>query len=114
MKLLPDHPDYDPAYKLWPMLKMIIHNVNAIMLWGSMDQCIDKTTFAAQGYTKKGSGIVHGISGKLQVTKGCQVVLSILDADHIHLRAAVFHHPHHKKVNNCTKEGPNEMMLLWK
>jgi hypothetical protein len=28
--------------------------------------------------------------------------------------AAVFHHPHHKKVNNCTKEGPNKMMLLWK
>jgi hypothetical protein len=112
-KLLQDHPDYDPAYKLWPMLKTIIHNVNAIMLQGSMDQCIDKTTFAAQGYAKKGSGIVHGISGKLCIMKGCQVVLS-MDADHICPRAAVFHHPHNKKVNNCTKEGPNKMMLLWK
>jgi hypothetical protein len=112
-KFLQDHPDYNPAYKLWPMLKMINHNINAIMLQGSMDLCVDKTTFAAQGYAKKGSGIVHGISGKLQVTKGCQVVLSI-DADRICPRAAVFHHPHHEKVNDCAKEGPNEMMLLWK
>jgi hypothetical protein len=88
-KLLQDHPNYDPAYKLWPMLKTIIHNVNAIMLWGSMDQCIDKMTFAAQGYAKKGSGIVHGINGKPTVTKGCQAILS-MDADCIHPRAAVF------------------------
>jgi hypothetical protein len=64
---LQDHPNYDPAYKLWPMLETIIHNVNAIMLWGSMDQCINKMTFAAQGYAKKGSGIVHGINGKPQL-----------------------------------------------
>jgi hypothetical protein len=62
------------------MLKTIIHNVNAIMLWGSMDQCIDKMTFAAQGYAKKGSGIVHGISSKPGIMKGCQVILS-MDAD---------------------------------
>jgi hypothetical protein len=84
IKLLQDHPNYDPAYKLWPMLKTIIHNVNAIiMLQGLMNQCIDKTTFVAQGYTKKGSGIVHGINSKLGVTKGCQVVLS-MDMDCIH------------------------------
>jgi hypothetical protein len=70
-------------------------------------------TFVAQGYAKKGSGIVHGINSKPNITKGCQVILS-MDADCIHPWAAVFHHPHHKKVNNCTKEGPNEMMLLWK
>ena len=52
-KLLQDHPDYDPAYKLWPMLKTIIHNVNAIILHGSMDQCINKMTFAARAMPKK-------------------------------------------------------------
>jgi hypothetical protein len=108
-----DHPNYNPTYKLLPMLNTIIHNVNAIMLWGSMDQCINETTFAAQGYAKKGSGIVHSINGKPNITKGCQAILS-MDADCIHPRAAVFWHPHNKKVNNCTKEGPNKMMLLWK
>ena len=83
MKLLQDHPNYDPAYKLSPMLKMIIHNVNAITLHGSMDHCIDEMTFAAQGYAKKGSGIVHSINVKPQVMKGCQVVLS-MDMDCIH------------------------------
>ena len=29
-----DHPNYNLAYKLLPMLNTIIHNVNAIMLWG--------------------------------------------------------------------------------
>jgi hypothetical protein len=70
-------------------------------------------TFAAHGYTKKGSGLVHRISSKPGITNGCQAVLSIV-AVYIHPQAAVFHHSNHKKVNNCAKEGPNDMMLLWK
>ena len=80
-KLLQDHPDYNLAYKLLPMLKTIIHNVNAIMLQGSMDQCVNETMFVAQGYAKKGSGLIHAINGKPGITKGAQAVLSI-DADH--------------------------------
>jgi hypothetical protein len=75
--------------------------------------CVNKSTFLAQGYAKKGSSIIARHNNKPGINQGCQFILS-MDAHHVWPWAANWCHPHNEKVNNCGKEGPNKMMLLWK
>ena len=101
---------YDPAYKYDYLFKTVVHNVNAITKEADLDLCVDETTCAHQGYGEKDAGLCVGVKGKPHVTKGMQTVIAT-DVHRIRPRAYVHRHKKHRVLS--TKEGPNEIRLLW-
>ena len=79
-------------------------------LFAELDQCIDETSYAFNGWGEAGTGLIGLVMGKPNTTRGGQSCLTS-DVHRVRPRSYLHCHKLHTKRYNCA--APNELRLLW-
>ena len=88
----------------------MVHNYNAITNYASSNLAIDERTLVHIEYRHVLDGLMKRIEGKLNITKGGQIVL-VVDSKSLILR--VYAHRHKAYIDESFKqEGPRKVKKL--